>query len=45
MINIHIGIHVGNNKEHDEDIVVLLVYGGYCLMRVINVVIKCGCKE
>ena len=39
--NIPIGIHVGNNKEHDEDIVVVLVYGGYCLMGVINVVIKC----
>jgi hypothetical protein len=41
--NIPIGIHVGNNKEHDEDIVVVLAYGGYCLMMVIDVVIQCGC--
>ena len=34
--DVHIGIHVGNNEEHDENIVIVLGYGGYCLMRIID---------
>ena len=34
--HIHIGINVGNNKDHDEDIVVVNANGGYCFMRIID---------